>query len=160
MRVIVPYTALHPRAGQLLTEHAPSHRLAPLNPDDPTAYWRLLAGEWGRPGDLVTIEHDIGIHADVLPGFDACPEPWCGHPYNIAGTLLACLGCTRFRGELKTAVPDLFTAIAGIDHDGLPAMDWRRLDVRLAGELQVRGYKLHVHPAPVEHYHHYPEQVT
>jgi hypothetical protein len=160
MRVVVPYTHLHPETSRLLADHLPDHHLAPLNPNDPTAYARLLAAEWARPGDLVTVEHDIGVHKDVLPGFTACPHLWCGYAYNIAGRLLACLGCTRFRAELKTAEPDVFAAANRIDTDGLPAMDWRRLDVRLDGELRARGYTLHVHEPPVAHYHHYPEQVT
>jgi hypothetical protein len=151
----VPFTRIDERTRTLLDLHAPGWVGAELDPARPDAYQTLLEAEWQRPGDLVVIEHDIGIHAGVMPGFDACPEPWCGHAYNIAGRDLVCLGCTRFKASLKAAVPDLFTRIDALPFDGLNPRDWRRLDVRLAGVLQCLGYAPHTHTPTVEHYHEY-----
>lgn len=121
-----------------------------------SAYWALLAAVWQEPGDLTVIEHDIGIHAAVIPGFTGCPEPWCGFPYPLdRGVLLACLGCTRFTAALKAAEPDLLDVVGEVTGDGLPARDWRRLDVRTADELKRRGYALHAHSPTVRHYHKY-----
>lgn len=158
VRVVVPFTRLDDRTRDRLDQHAPGWVGYELDPARPDAYHHLLAAQWDDHGtDLVTVEHDIGIHAGVLPGFDACPEPWCAHAYPIGAQMLPCLGCTRFRAGLKAAFPDLFTQLARDYRDGSPPMDWRRLDVRLAGELQCRGWAVHVHQPPVEHYHEYPE---
>lgn len=153
--VLVPHTRLDPRTVRRLDAHAPGYRLAPLDPADMTAYWRLLRDAWAEPGDLVIVEHDIGIHASVLPGFERCPMPWCGHPYAIGEQMLVCLGCTRFTAALKAAEPDLIEVMGRIDNDGLPARDWRRNDVRLADVLHARGYEVHRHKRPVQHYHAY-----
>ena len=155
-RVLVPHTNLDVRTVDLLDRHAPGWHGHELDPGRNDAYQSLMEAEWQRPGDLVVIEHDIGIHAGVMPGFRDCPEPWCGHPYAIGEQLLVCLGCTRFRAELKTAVPDLFTMIDALPFDGAPARDWRRMDVRLAAVLNMAGYKVHRHDPPVTHYHEYP----
>jgi len=154
--VIAPYVRLHPAARAALNTHAPGHERRRLDRRDHTAYWRLLAEQWTRPGDLVIVEQDIAIHDGVIDGFTACREPWCGHPYLIADQLLICLGCTRFTAELKAAEPDLLDVVGQVGGDGLPAKDWRRLDVRLAAELELRGYQRHPHPGAVRHYHRYP----
>lgn len=154
--IILPHTRLHPATARLANRHAPGHRRVRLDPADMSAYWALLARLWQEPGELIVVEHDIGLHAGVIPGFTACPEPWCGFPYPLdRGVMLACLGCTRFRAELKAAEPDLLEVTGEVTGDGLPAKDWRRLDVRLGDELKRRGYVMHVHPGPVRHYHRY-----
>lgn len=155
MRVIVPYTRLHPSAAERLDAYAPGRHLMHINPADSAAYWDLLDTEWCTPGDLAIIEHDVGIHAGVLPGFRECPELWCAHEYNIAGRMLACLGCTRFRAELKAAVPDLFARMDALPFDGSPPRVWDRLDVRLAEVLADLGYAPHIHHPTVAHYHIY-----
>lgn len=154
--ILIPYTRLHPATARLANRHTRSHLRMRLDPADMTAYWRLLAAAWREPGDLVVIEHDIGIHAGVIPGFAACPEPFCGHEYPLhLGVMRACLGCTRFTAALKEAEPDLLEAVGEVTGDGLPAKDWRRLDVRIGDELKRRGYAMHVHEPAVRHYHRY-----
>jgi hypothetical protein len=154
--ILVPFTRLHPETARLLREHAPGHVLAEIDPQDMEAYWRLLAQWWREPGDLTVIEHDIGIRAGVTGELARCPEPWCGFPYPLdRGVLLACLGCTRFAGALKAAQPDLLDVVGEVTGDGLPAKDWRRLDVRLGDELKRRGYTVHEHGPPVSHFHRY-----
>lgn len=154
--ILIPYTRLHAATARLANQHARGHLKVRIAPGDDAAYWRLLAESWNATGtDLVIIEQDIGISAGVLPGFANCRRPWCGHPYDIGGRLLICLGCTRFTVELQRAEPDLLEAVGEIGNDGLPAKDWRRLDVRLADELERRGYARHRHDPPVHHYHRY-----
>lgn len=154
--ILLPYTRLNPATARLANRHAPGHRKVRLDPADTSAYWRLLAACWREPGDLTVIEHDIGVHAGVIPGFAGCPEPWCGFPYPLdRGVMLACLGCTRFTAALKAAEPDLLEVVGEVTGDGLPAKDWRRLDVRIGDELKRRGYALHVHEPSVKHYHRY-----
>lgn len=153
--ILVPYTRLHPATARLLNRHAPGHRRVRIDPADMSAYWRLLAAVWREPGDLVIVEHDIGISAQVLPGFAACAQPWCGHAYPIDGRTIVCLGCTRFTAALKEAEPDLLDVVGEVTGDGLPAKDWRRLDVRILDELRKRGYEQHRHEPNVMHYHRY-----
>lgn len=154
--ILIPYTRLHPATARLANRYAPGHVRVKVDALDASAYWRVLAREWVRPGDLTVIEHDIGIRPGVVAGFESCREPWCGHPYAIGAQLLVCLGCTRFTAELKAAEPDLLEVVGQDGTGGLPAKDWRRLDVRLAEELERRGYKRHRHEPPLTHYHRYP----
>jgi hypothetical protein len=72
--------------------------------------------------------------------------------------MLACLGCTRFSAGLKAAEPDLLDVVGEVTGDGLPARDWRRLDVRILDELRKRGYEQHRHQPDVRHYHRYGGQ--
>lgn len=160
--VVLPYTRLHPATARLANRHAPGHERVMLTPDDGSdprvaaEYWGLLAELWRLPGDLVVIEQDIGLRVGVIEGFDACREPWCAHPYRIGRHCVVALGCTRFTAALKVAQPDLLERVGQIGGDGIPARHWRRLDVRLAGELRRRGYAVHEHAPEVAHYHRYP----
>lgn len=156
MTILLPHTRLHPATARLANAYAPSHRRVRLDPADDSAYCRLLTEHWRQPGPLMVIEHDIGIHAGVVEELAACLEPWCGHPYLIGTQLLVCLGCTRFSAALKLAEPDLMDAVSADATGGLPAGDWRRLDVRILDHLRRRGYKQHEHQQPVKHYHRYP----
>lgn len=155
VRVVVPFTRIDDRTRAALDQHAPGWVGAPLDPAQPDAYQTLMEAEWSRPGDLVVIEHDIGIHANVLPDFTDCPGLWCGNPYPIATGLAVCLGCTRFRHELKAAVPDLFARVDALPPDGVGRRDWRRMDVRIAAVLTQAGFGVHTHHRPVAHYHLY-----
>lgn len=156
--ILVPYTRLRPATARLLNRHAPGWQRVRIDPGDMTGYWRILAAAWREPGDLVNIEHDIGISAEVLPGFTTCREPWCGNAYRIDRQLLVCLGCVRFTAWLKAAEPDLLEVVGEVTGDGLPAKDWRRLDVRILDELRKRGYRQHWHEPVVKHYHRYGQQ--
>ncbi|HEY7046580.1 MAG TPA: hypothetical protein VH373_05120 [Jatrophihabitantaceae bacterium] len=146
MRVLVPYTRLHPETARRLARFAPDAVLRAIEIDDRTGYWRVLAEAWAWPGDLVVIEHDIGIDADVLPGFAACPEPVCARPYRWTSgdRLITGFGCVRFRAEVKQAHPELFTEVG--------ELDWLLVEPRVGGELQRRVGRPHVHRPAVEHY--------
>lgn len=155
--ILLPYTRLNPATARLANRYAPGHVRARIDPGDDAAYWRLLAGAWNGSGeDLVVIEQDVGIRFGVLGAFGACREPWCGHPYRVGSSLRVCLGCTRFTRELQAGEPDLLEAVGRIGEPGLPARGWRRLDVRVAGELGRRGYTVHEHLPAVSHFHRYP----
>jgi hypothetical protein len=160
--ILVPYTLekLHPQTVELLNKHAPVGEelmWRRLDPSDQSAYARLLVEAWSWPGDLVLVEHDIGIHSSVFAGFDECRQPWCGHPYPIGSQLLVCLGCTRFTAQLKAMLPNLMEQAAAVEHDGglMPAGDWRRMDVRIGALLEAHGHNRHPHLPAVEHFHTY-----
>lgn len=154
--IVLPYTRLHPVTARLANRHASGHVRVRLDPADRHAYWALLATLWRKPGDLLIVEQDIGIRAGVVEGLGNCRQPWCGHPYPIGEQLLVCLGCTRFTAELKAAEPDLLDAVGQDDGGGMPARDWRYLDVKILTHLRDRGYEPHCHDLPVRHYHRYP----
>ena len=155
--IVCPNTSIHPDTLASLNEHAPGGwESIRLDTQDPSAYFWALHRLWAQPGDLVIVEHDNALTAEVLPGFEACEQWWCGHPYACAGNVTMALGCTRFRAELKQAEPDLLDEVGGIGNDGLPARDWRRLDVRILTVLNRRGYQWHWHEPQVPHFHVYP----
>lgn len=155
--ILLPYTRLHPTTARLANQHAPGHVRVRLDPADDTAYWRLLAEQWRQPGDLIIVEQDVGLRPGVVESLTACREPWCGHPYPIGRQLLVCLGCVRFTAALKVAEPDLLEAVGEDGTGGLPAKDWRRLDVRILDHLRARGYRQHEHRPAVSHFHKYPD---
>lgn len=154
--ILVPHTRLHPTTARLLNRYAPGHVRVRLDPGDPYGYWRLLASLWREPEDLLIVEQDVGIRAGTVESLARCGEPWCGHPYPIGAQLLVCLGCTRFTADLKAAEPDLLDAVGEDDSGGMPARDWRYLDVKILTHLRGRGYTQHRHEPPVAHYHRHP----
>src|SRR5674476_999633 len=162
MIVLAPFTAekINPETTRLIGEHVPSDvevRWREIDPDDPTAYSRLLVEAWEWPGDLLIIEHDIGIHAGVIEALTQCRQPWCGFPYPIGEQLLICLGCTRFTAHLKVTLPNLMeqAAAVGDKEDGgcVPAGMWQRMDVRVGALLEAHGHNRHPHLPAVQHYH-------
>lgn len=156
-----PHVTIHPDTRAALDEHAPGWTGHKLDPGDPGAYSRWMVDRWAASVGFTIVEHDIVIHAEVLPGFAACPRPWCTYPYPgpARTTLTESLGCTRFRAELLADAPDAAREAATVaDADLIPPGDWRRLDVRLATVLRARGQTAHVHEPPVEHRHHYANE--
>jgi hypothetical protein len=147
---------IHVDAFTSFDRYLPGWESAQLPADDPTAYHHLLAGAWARGGDLLIVEHDMVVHADVLPQFEDCPEIWCGFEYLVDTCPVVALGCTRFRAELLTAEPDLFESVGLISDDGFPhAKHFLRLDARMDAELRRRGHAAHKHLPRVQHLHVY-----
>lgn len=160
--ILAPYTLAkqHPTARALLEQHAPGDvTWAQIPERDDTAYARILVEAWAEPGDLVIVEHDIGIRAGVVEELLSCTQPWCGFPYAIGTALLVCLGCTRFSAHLKASLPGLMAEAASItaemDGGGVPAGDWRRMDIRIAACLERLGHARHAHGPAVTHFHQY-----
>lgn len=155
--VVVPYTTPHPATERTVGLHAPHATWVNVDGPKPVDYWTLLDRMWSAGQSFVVIEHDIELRSDVLPGFAACDQPWCVHPYTGPGRklLTAALGCVRFTDALIEAEPDLIAHVGTVSQ-GLPAKDWRRLDVTVADVLQARGYIAHQHDPPVTHHHAYP----
>jgi hypothetical protein len=117
---------------------------------DDFAYWQNICKRWTGKDDLLIIEQDIGITADVVPSFEGCPEPWCVYSYTgpLGEMLYYALGCTRFRKELQLAVPH-----ARISDQPL---HWRSIDGKVSARLGLTGYTPHIH-GELEHHHDYPE---
>lgn len=161
MRIVFPHVAAHPQAVAALDAHAPGAERFFLG-YRPDAYWALLAELWAAGEGFLLVEHDIEIRAGLVTEADTCPQPWCVWPYAGAGwstggdpLLYQSLGCTRFAAGLLAAEPDLMAEVGAVS-EGLPAKDWRRLDVTIGPRLNWRGYQPHRHGPPVTHHHNYP----
>lgn len=106
MRAVQFWFREFPEATALLAEHAPGAHRAWTGPDD-YGYWREFAREWQDPREnLTVIEGDVGIHAEVIPQFSACGEPWCAFENEIGpgGWTPMGLGCTKFSASLRERV--------------------------------------------------------
>jgi len=172
--VLVPHTkvpgsngqSLDPDTVRLLHEHVPDDVVIEWREIDPartTQYSEILREAWLWPGDLVVVEHDIHVPAGFIEGFQTCRQPWCSHPYpGPSDMLINSLGCVRFTAHLKNSLPDLMAKAVGMDPalDGgaVPAGDWRRMDTRIACQLQSLGHVAHPHEPPAGHKHYPNEQ--
>ena len=81
VRVVVPFVAIHPAAEEALRWFAPaSERIDVSGSTD--AYWTSMARTWSNRATFVNVEHDVALHTDVFPTFEACPSIWCSFPYG------------------------------------------------------------------------------
>jgi hypothetical protein len=163
--ILCCYTDLHPATRRALERHAPDAELVDVSGDD-TAYWAAIAERWTGERDLVIVEQDNEITADVIPSFMACGEPWCTYSYPIYRTKVTLrqgLGCTKISAEAQRLAPaaeiaEWFTQCDYCHGGGC----WWHLDGRIA-EVFRKGHHLdpHVH-GEVTHHHAYdadPEAV-
>lgn len=168
MRVLAPFIrGSQPReAYRALVEYVPIGSLEMVETGyDTSAYWWELRRRWNGEDDLMIVEQDNVITAEVIPSFNACDKPWCVYEYlgppgmDVDGTgegriLRKSLGCTRFSAELQ----DKVTAAMISDKDYFV---WHLLDMRIARLLEMHGYESHVHGA-IKHCHRYttdPEKI-
>lgn len=151
MRVLFCYAngAAHPAAVRALDLYAPNAiRIDTSGPQQ--IYWRTICKYWDGTDDLVTIEQDNEITAEVLPSFEACDQDWCTFQYKglFPGSMLQqSLGCTRYSKEMQRRFPH--EMIAG------PDMVWHLIDFRF-GQLFHDLHKMdcHIH-GTINHYHDY-----
>jgi hypothetical protein len=136
---------VQPETWTALEQHAPdAEYVGPL--DTALGYYSLLAGLWAGGEGFAIVEHDVVIHAGVIPGFVGCSQPWCSFPYSGGYTLFTeGLGCARFSGALTQRLPSLI--------DDIDDRSWFSLDSMIAVALHAAGYKVHVHQPPVLHAH-------
>ena len=106
MRVLCAYSNLRPRTRKALEQYAPQADFVDVSGDD-LAYWRAICERWTGEDDLLVVEHDIEIHDQVIPEFEACGEPWCSFAYKLWEPDVWCynaLGCTKFSAALQREV--------------------------------------------------------
>jgi len=161
MRILAPYVRgkMARETYRSLMEYSPIGYLEMVETGhDPSAYWHELRRRWNGEDDLMIVEQDNVITAEVIPSFNMCDEPWCCYEYigppgmDIDGTgemriLRKSLGCTRFSAQLQEDVP----AVTISEND---YFIWHLLDMRIASMLEIRGYSPHVHGA-IKHVHKY-----
>ena len=149
---------LWPATAASLAEHAPDALIIPIPADDISRPWADYAERWGKVDSLAVIEQDVEIHADVLPGFDRCPEPWCLYPArNYAtggGWMKTGIMCNRFRREFMDAVPvEAVEAIYGCCHRcrGENPKCYAHLDGKTREAGEAAGFQIHIHWPSVGH---------
>jgi hypothetical protein len=165
MRVLYCYARYVPRAVEAVRMYAPDAEFIDTS-GTIYDYNEAIASRWDSGGDLVVIEDDKVITADVLPSFAACTEPWCvfrypTYPEPYTRMIDIGLGCTRYSAEVQTwfgperfLVPD--DPAWGLCPNCGGKGCWRYLDSRIDRNLWDRGLRSHVH-GDVEHLHDYPE---
>lgn len=151
MQVVCPYhPQVHPRTERALRAFAPHARLFALS-HHPHSYYQFFCERWQEGEGFPLVEHDIELHADVLPQLEACESPWCIFPYQgPPNTIFArSLGCTRFSTELIRTRGSLAVE--------LECRDWRRMDTAINYNLQQLGYQPCIHEPIVKHHHVYAD---
>jgi hypothetical protein len=157
MRVLACYAEMAPGTREALEKYAPEAEFVYVGDHD-EAYWQALNDAWTGDDDLVIIEQDIEITADVLPSFQGCKQHWCSYAYTGPrnwAVLTSCLGCTKFSAALQRAFS--FPDMVSVKH-------WEYLDVQVAAKIQQNACILsgvrnssslpHVH-GRVNHLHDY-----
>lgn len=122
----------------------------PILLHDYTAYCKMLSAVWMEQEDTVIVEHDMLPADGVIEEMVSCEHLWCASPYRASPNknepdLIYGLGCTKFSASLKAEESDLMRVVSEIKAPGLPAKDWRRMDVHISGQLRRRSYEPHVH---------------
>ena len=148
---------LWPATAASFAEHAPGAGIIPIPADDISRPWADYAARWGQD-DLVVVEQDVILHEDVIPQFEACPEPWClfpaRHHAQGGGWMTTGIMCNRFRREFMQAVP--VAAVEAVPGScsrcrGVNPRCWAHLDGRTRAAGEAAGFRLHVHWPSVGH---------
>jgi hypothetical protein len=139
-----------------LKEHAPSAEIIPVPVGDLSRTWEVYSERWGED-DLMIVEQDIILHSDVIPQFEACPEPWCLFPFRYtpeADFLDTGTGCDRFRREFQQQVPvasvEAVYGSCGLCKGENPKC-WGHLDGKIREAGEAAGFRIHVHWPSVGH---------
>src|SRR5271166_392986 len=82
MRVVCCYCNIKPQTAKALKLYAPECEYV----DTSATIWdygKAIASRWTGEDDLVIIEDDKEITAEVLPSFQSCGCLWCSYRYLI-----------------------------------------------------------------------------
>ncbi len=153
MRIVVPYTQIHPSTAKSLENYEVEYIDVSQTVE---SYWRLMVSIWEQRESTLIIEHDMEVNDRAIRQAKYCKCEWSVSPYfgPAKQVLSAALGCTRFRSSFMAANADLLAKVGDID-DAAPTLvkrDWRRLDARMLGILRDRGYKPHIHETVLHHH--------
>ena len=150
MRLVVPYTSLHPETAAALDASGQAYEAVRMYGDD--GYFALLSGLWAAGDTFAVVEQDIVVGPETLPSLAGCSLDWCsfGFPYMRSDAYHG-LGCVRFSAALLACVPDAMDRVALMSDETHDARHWCRLDAWLAQVLTASGEKRHEHLPPVGH---------
>lgn len=118
-----------------------------IDPEDETAYPRILAELWKEKQDFAVVEPDIVIREDVARAFLTCPCEYGAFPYAWTTDVGPALGCTWFRAAFLEKYPEAMSNVLR------KRISWRQLDVVLMRHVLAREYgeQPHVHLPQVQH---------
>jgi len=152
MNILCCYVNLNPKTEKSVKAYAPAAAFVNTSAND-FEYWRVIKNHWTGERDLVIIEQDMEITAEVIPSFESCRELWCCFSYfgAVRSEFTRSLGCTRFTAELQKMIPS-----SAIDADVSPS--WQFVDGIMAAAFDKSNIAPHVH-GQVEHLHDYQERV-
>lgn len=164
MRIICCYRWLNNLTRESLERYAPEVEL--IKTEDPQDLPNAIRDRWNGEEDLVIVEQDKEITAEVIPSFQACDQFRCAYSYYInpdpyTREVDIGLGCTRFSAEVQQIVPatewyemkDLWAWGYCPDCDGKGC--WRFLDSRINVVMLNHNIIPHCH-GRVKHHHWYP----
>ena len=142
-------------------------------------YYDLIVAMCERGEPFVIVEQDIVPPPGAVEALLACPEPWCGHSYDVAprehnGRVLAdvveifgdlgCLGLTAFKGRAVRWLGIVLSGWAPITWSKLDGMCYRALRIAEPGTYEPgqpgEGLRIHQHFPSASHLHNYAGDVA
>lgn len=141
MRVVVPYTRLHPVTKAVLNSYGLPVEYMPL--PEPDSYRQLLADLWRRREPVVIVEHDVVPWPGAIEELAACPCAWGSNTYLLHGGygVHHGFGCTKLTPALMEATPYVWDT----------STPWHDLDAHLLFAARDVGFDPHPHRPPVVH---------
>ena len=91
--IVCPFTGTGLRAET--REAVPDAQFVNVEVDE-FAYWRLLCDLWAKGETFILVEHDIVPTREQIDTLWACPEEWCGSPYDMDGITTTAFGFVKF----------------------------------------------------------------
>lgn len=150
MRILCCYANLHPATAQAVEDFAPTAEFVDVSGNS-LAYWQAIKSRWTGEQDLVIIEQDIAITADVIPTFERCNDNWCVYAFKgpaHIGYMKHSLGCTKFSARLQRAAPA---------NEIASDLTWQFIDVTVARYLDRLNFDSNCHGV-LGHYHDYDSE--
>lgn len=170
MKIICCYRSMEERSAIALAKYAPETEM--INTSSSIYdYPNAVAERWTGEEDLVVIEEDKEITAEVIPAFKGCNHLWCSFDYHIYPPefrryVKIGLGCARYSAEIQRMV-DPSEFMDSRDDPGWGwcsqckgAGCWMHLDARIARAIRSKKDEFDwpidvvVH-GRVEHHHDY-----
>lgn len=141
MKVIVPYTTLHPTTRQVLDSYNLDVDYVPMLGD--SGYRALLANLWAALEPVIIVEQDILPWPGAIEELCACPCQWgtYSYPYQGGIGIAHMLGCAKLTTGLMAALPNVWDNPA----------PWYDLDRILFFAARDIGIEPHLHRPPVIH---------
>jgi hypothetical protein len=139
MKVVVPYTKLHPVTEFVLTSYRPEY----VDVSAPDGYRQFFKGLWERRETVIIVEHDIVPWPGALDELWQCPCTWGSYTYHLHGGLGIHhgFGCTKLSARLMEETSDVWESSSG----------WNMLDQVLFFEARALGFEPHHHRPAVTH---------
>ena len=159
LRVIVPYTRIHPLTASCLEEFAPNAERVFVGDDD-QGYGKLFRNLWYDQASFLIVEHDIQFDQAHIDQAKNCPCGWSSsyYPYGRFGAPRRVIlpkgettglkythgGFSRYSAELMAAHPHFA--------DELGECRWSHVVPRIHGQMVQHGIRLCRH-IDVGHHH-------